>query len=162
MSPHEPAYKGAMRCKAQCQKKLEASRGPAYPPMGEATRHTRRVPYQAVHSHAFSCYKGNAPSWTGSKLLSHERHKAQGSHAWLRATPTGPLRKGKPAKAASKRTSALESQGTKSWMAASPYRQASGVWQHSQHCLLSGHTIGIEEGEQESRFPPAKLACISP
>ena len=28
--------------------------------------------------------------------------------------------------------------------------------------LQSRHTIGIEEGEQESRSPPAILACTSP
>ena len=28
--------------------------------------------------------------------------------------------------------------------------------------LQSGHTIEIQEGEQESRFPPTILACISP
>ena len=28
--------------------------------------------------------------------------------------------------------------------------------------LQSGHTIGIQEGEQESRSPPAILACTSP
>ena len=28
--------------------------------------------------------------------------------------------------------------------------------------LQRGHTIGIQEGEQESRSPPATLACTSP
>ena len=103
----EPAYKGAMRCKAQCQEKLEASRGPAYPPMHQ----THEKGALSGSPIAYSCHKGNAPSWTGSKLLSHERHERRGVMRGCVATPTGRLRKGKPAEAASKRISAPGSQG---------------------------------------------------
>ena len=168
----EPAYKGGPAMQGTMVEEARGITGPSLPSNGrDYQTHEEEYPARWSFSHAYSCDKGNAPSWTGSKLLSHERHERRGVMRGCVATPTGQLRKSKPAEAASKRIRhgcialPISQQGSRlpcAWTAKGETQRV--VTRNKQHLQLwqqSGHTIEIQKGEHESRFPPAILVCIS-